>query len=265
MSLVFTGIAPHPPLLIPNVGKDIISSKLEKTKSALDHLEEDLYLTKPDIILIISPHSHLLNDAFSLNVSSEFTNDFKEFGDLGTKLHFEGDIGLAAHIREKSKLNGQIPLVLLSEEILDHGAMIPLMYLTRHLPQARILPVGFCALDLKTHIEFGYFLKEEIMKSTKRVAVVASGDLSHALTTEAPGGYNARGKEFDEKIQELFATRNTAGIMNFDLELAREAAECGLRSFAILMGILRDIAYEYKSYAYEAPFGVGYLTANFVI
>jgi hypothetical protein len=31
------------------------------------------------------------------------------------------------------------------------------------------------------------------------------------------------------------------------------------------MGILREIDYQYKSYAYEAPFGVGYLTANFVI
>jgi aromatic ring-opening dioxygenase LigB subunit len=264
MALVFTAVAPHPPLILPSIAKDA-QVQLEKTRQALEKLEEDLYLSKPDIIIIISPHGHLLNDAFTMNVSSEFVTDFKEFGDLTTKLHFKGDIGLAAHIRERSKLREQLPLVLLSEEILDHGTAIPLLYLTKHLPGVRILPIGFSGLDWKIHMDFGYFLKEEIMKNTKRVAVIASGDLSHTLTAEAPAGFNPRGKEFDERLQELFATRNTAGLVQFDSEIVNDAAECGFRAFLILMGVLRNMTYEYRSYSYEAPFGVGYLVANFVI
>lgn len=264
MSLVFTAITPHPPLLIPNVGKEALT-QLEKTREALAHLEEDLYLSRPDSIVIISPHGHLLAEAFTMNISADFTNDFKEFGDLTTSVSYQGDIGLSAHIREESKKHSELPLVLLSEKVVDHGTIVPLLYLTKHLPHTRILPIGFSGLDAKTHIEFGYFLKEEIMKSTKRVAVLASGDLSHALDKDAPAGFDPRGKEFDERLQELFATRNTAGFLSLDPELVSGAAECGFRSFLILMGILRDIAYEYKSYAYEAPFGVGYLTANFVI
>jgi AmmeMemoRadiSam system protein B len=215
--------------------------------------------------MVISPHGHLLSEAFTMNVSSEFTNDFKEFGDLSTRVRFKGDIELSSHIREHSKLRQQLPLVLLSEEVLDHGTVIPLLYLTQHLSQIRILPIGFCGLDWKTHVDFGYFLKEEIMKSTQRVAVIASGDLSHALDKTAPAGFNPQGQIFDETLQNLFATHNTAGLLSINKDLVQEASECGFRAFLILMGILREIDYQYKSYAYEAPFGVGYLTANFVI
>jgi aromatic ring-opening dioxygenase LigB subunit len=197
MSLVFTAITPHPPFLIPTVGKNS-PELLEKTKIALKKLEEDLYLAKPDVLMVISPHGHLLSEAFTMNVSSEFTNDFKEFGDLSTRVRFKGDIELSSHIREHSKLRQQLPLVLLSEEVLDHGTVIPLLYLTQHLSQIRILPIGFCGLDWKTHVDFGYFLKEEIMKSTQRVAVIASGDLSHALDKTAPAGFNPQGQIFDE-------------------------------------------------------------------
>ena len=48
-------------------------------------------------------------------------------------------------------------------------------------------------------------------------------------------------------------------------DFVADAAECGFRSFLILMGILQGVQTTYKSYAYEAPFGVGYLTANFVL
>jgi len=35
MSLVFAAITPHPPLLIPSIGKDVIK-KVDKTKKALE-------------------------------------------------------------------------------------------------------------------------------------------------------------------------------------------------------------------------------------
>jgi MEMO1 family protein len=53
MSLVFAAISPHPPLLIPSIGKEAIK-KIQKTKEALEKLEEDLYLSRPEIIIIIS-------------------------------------------------------------------------------------------------------------------------------------------------------------------------------------------------------------------
>lgn len=263
MSLVFTAITPHSPLLIPSIGKEALK-KLQKTEQALKKLEEDLYLTKPDVLIIISPHGNILGQAFTCNIAVEFKTDLKEFGDITTKLTFKGEMSLPSIIREEAKKDN-FPVTLLSENTLDHGSITPLLYLTKHVPNISILPMGFCDLDAKTHVEFGYFLKEQIMNTTKRIAVVASGNLSHALSPNAPAGFSPSGKIFDEKIQELLASGNTSGLVQLDSELIAGAQECGLRTFYMLLGILRGVNFDYKSYCYEAPFGVGYLTANFVL
>ncbi|OGH69892.1 MAG: AmmeMemoRadiSam system protein B [Candidatus Magasanikbacteria bacterium RIFCSPHIGHO2_01_FULL_47_8] len=263
MSLVFAAITPHSPLLIPAIGKDNLK-KLSKTKQALERLEEDLYLSHPDTILIISSHGHILPDAFSINFCTDYESDLREFGDLTTKLKLKGEVTLPSKIRAASKKNGY-PAVIVSERALDHGVVVPLFYLTRHLPDTTILPLHFSNLDWKTHLDFGYLVKDQIMHSNKRVAVIASGDLSHALTTDAPAGFNPAGAEFDQKIQELLSTGNSTGLLRLSPELVNNAAECGLRSFLILMGILRGVHYNYESYAYESPFGVGHLTANLAL
>jgi len=47
-------------------------------------------------------------------------------------------------------------------------------------------------------------------------------------------------------------------------KLISDAGECGLKSIAILLGILEGIKYEPQILSYEGPFGVGYLTAEFI-
>jgi AmmeMemoRadiSam system protein B len=263
MSLVFAGISPHPPLLLPTIGKDALR-KVEKTATALKRLEEDLYLAKPDVAIIISPHGKLLPDAFTVNFCDQFETDFKQFGDLSTKLKFGGDSLLASRILHESK---QIPLPtkMISVPKLDHGVGVPLFCLAPHLPALKIIPVGFSDLDLKTHLEFGQMIKELCLHTTQRIAVIASADLSHALTNDAPAGFNANGKKFDASMQELLAAHNTTGLVQLERAFTDTAAECGLRSILILLGVLTGVHYTYEAYAYEGPFGVGYLTANFVL
>lgn len=263
MPLVFAGITPHPPLLIPAIGKDNIK-KLQKTKDALEKMEEDLYLSKPDIAIIISPHGHHFPDAFSINLSEKFQTDLKEFGDLTTKSTYSGEIQLPYKVRANN-YNNSSEAVIISEPSLDYGTAVPLFYLAQHLPDIKIMPIAHSELDAKTHLEFGGLLKELIMEETKRVAVIASGNLSHALSSDAPAGFHQDGAKYDKKIQDLLSSHNTSGMLSLDTELLKNSAECGFRSFMILMGILRDINYRYESYAYEAPFGVGHLTANFVL
>ncbi|MBT4120768.1 MAG: AmmeMemoRadiSam system protein B [Candidatus Magasanikbacteria bacterium] len=261
--LVFSAIVPHPPVLIPSIGKDEIK-KIEKTKQAIEQLEQDLYLSKPDIIIIISPHGSLFTDAFSINAHTHFVSDFEQFGDLTTKLEWTGADSLAAKIKQGIE-NEDVPLQLISQEQLDHGSTIPLYGLTKHLPDIKILPIGYSELESKIHLKFGESLKEVIMESNKRIAVIASGDLSHALTTDAPAGFSKTGQEFDNKIIELLENKNTTGIANMDDKIVDSASECGYRSILILLGILKNMDYSFKNYSYEAPFGVGYLVGNFVL
>lgn len=263
MPLVFASLAPHPPLLIPAIGKESIN-EVSKTQAAMQKMEEDLYLSKPDVLIIISPHGSYFEDAFTINICDKYVTDLKEFGDLTTLLEFKGEMDLSSFLRESSK-DQDYPVTVISEKHLDHGSSVPLYYLTKHIQNSSLLPIGFCNLDWKTHVNFGYMLKNIVAESNKRVAIIASGDLSHALKTEAPAGFNADGEKFDGKIRELLEQNNLAGMLQLDPQLVENASECGFKSILMLLGVLKNVRYKYKEYSYEAPFGVGYLTANFVI
>jgi len=260
--LVFAAITPHPPLLIPDIGKEEIN-KINKTKEALEQLEQDLYLSKPDLVVVISPHCSLFADAFCINANNKLICDFSQFGDLKTKKEWLGEPTLAATISHKS-YEAKIPVQLISDEKLDHGSTIPLFYLSAHLPNCKVLSIGYCSLDNKMHLEFGTLLKEVFMASDKRIAVIASGDLSHGLTTNSPAGYRKSGEMFDNKVIEYMENHNTVGYNQMDKLMVEDAAECGYRSFLILLGILQGVNYTFKNYSYEGPFGVGYLVGNFV-
>lgn len=263
MSLVFGGIAPHPPLLMPGIGKEK-AEMLTATQEALTQLEQDLYLQKPDIIAIISPHEGLFEDTFVVNAHTAFHSAYDEFGDLVTKDEWKGATDLAAKISHVGSVN-QIPVRLVSEEKLSHGASIPLHFLTAHLPDVKVLPIGFSNLDTKNHVAFGEMLKEVFMDQNKRVAVIASGDLSHTLTEGSPAGYDETGAAFDAELIKLLETRNTAGIMQLDSNMIAASQECGYRSILIALGMLKDMDFSFKRYSYEHPFGVGYLVGNFAM
>lgn len=262
MSLVFSAITPHPPLLIENIGKEKIKN-VQKTKEAFDHLEQELYLAKPNIIVVISPHGSIFEDAFSINAETEFISKYEEFGDLSTKDKWAGAPDFAAKAGHKTRVS-KIPTRLISQKQIDHGVSVPLHYLTRHLPDVKIIPVGYSGLDNKTHIAFGEVLKEIIMESGKRVALVISADLSHALSDDSPAGFHADSKKFDEQIISLLETKNTVGFVEMDEEMVKNSVSCGYRSILIALGILKNMNYTFKNLCYEAPFGVGYLTGQFV-
>lgn len=261
MSLVFAGLTPHPPLLLETIGKNNLK-KLERTREALMRLEEDLYLSHPQVIFIISPHEGIHEQAFVVNVHDGFTASFEEFGDVVTSKHWKSAHEFGARITHTAQ-SYQIPVRLINNEKIKYGASVPLMFLTSHMPHVKIVPIGYSKLSPKGHLEFGEVLKEIILTSEKRIAVIASGDMSHCLTKKSPAPYSSKGKEFDERIQELLHTRNTLGISQIEEPIVRESQQCVYSSLLIMLGILKHIDYRFENYCYEHPFGVGYLTGNF--
>lgn len=262
MSIVFSAIVPHSPILIPSVGKENCE-RLKNTRAAFKKLEEDLYASKAETIIIFSPHGLIQSNSFSMNLSPEFIGNFEEFGDFSTKFNLKGDIGLAYRIREK--LETKVPLQLVSETKLDYGSAIPLYLLTANLPQIKIIPFYYSGLDLASHYGFGQILRQEILASKERVAVIASGDLSHRLSKDAPAGYSAKGKKFDNKIIESLEKFKIKNILGLEHEFIRDACECGLKAIVMLLGILEPIKCAPQKLSYESPFGVGYLVMNFKI
>jgi len=262
MPLVFAAIAPHPPLLIPEIGRENLAL-IEKTVKGLKELEENLYHANPETVIVITPHSELLADAFTINHAPTLTSKFEQFGDLSTKLEFNNNLGLAYQIRERAE--AVLPVVLTTDHELDHGAGVPLFYLSQNLKKLKVIPIGYSFLPRNKHLEFGGQIRKIIDQSNERIAVVASGDLSHRLTEDAPAGYSPRGQEFDRLLIDLLKKKDHQAIAKIKQELLAEAGECGYRSILILLGILGELNYQPQILSYEGPFGVGYLVANFVL
>ena len=260
--LVFSAIVPHPPILIPALGQENLNL-LKKTTEAMEKTAEKLLASNPETIIIISPHGPFLTNAFSLNIAPNFTLNFKTFGDIETELQFMGDIGFGHQIKEA--LETKIPIQLISQVNLDHGTGIPLYCLTKNLKNIKIIPLVYSDLDNQKHFELGQKLADLIQHSKKRIAVIASGDLSHALSNDAPAPYSEDGKIFDKTLIKMIEEKNNAGILNLDQTLIKNAVECGLRSILILLGILNDFNYAPEIYSYECPLGVGYLVCNLAI
>lgn len=263
MSLVFACVTAHTPLLMPTIGKEGLAM-IEKTKLAMQQLEQELYVSQPETLIVITPHGDALPDALSINLNSKYVTNFAEFGDLATRLEWKSEIMLIDHIREDFK-DKQLPLVLNSAEHLDYGTAVPLSYLTAHLPNVRIVPLLTSQLDVKTHYTFGKELKDEIMRSTKRIAVIASADLSHRVGENSPAGFSPKGVAFDEKIIEIFTKQNPMGIMDLDEAWINEAQACGAKVLATFCGMMDDVRHEAKVLSYEKPFGVGYMIAQMKI
>ena len=106
--------------------------------------------------------------------------------------------------------------------------------------------------------------KSRIKNQESKVALIASGDLSHCLKKEGPYGFNPDGPKFDKELIESLKKKDIETILKLD-EVYPKAGECGLRSFCFLLGILEasGISWQPKILSYEGPFGVGYLVANF--
>ena len=214
-------------------------------------------MAKPQMIIVISPHSSLYENAFSANANTNFTATFEEFGDLSTKKDWVGAPNFAAKLSHKCKLN-DLDFQLVSRDKLDHGASVPLFYLANHLKDIKILPIGYSKQKAVEHIRFGEVLKEVIMEDENRIAIIASGDLSHNISQ-----HKEAGETFDEKLIYLIKQRATASMIDLDSsDLLKNTEECGYRSILILMGILKKMNYKFEE-TYEHPFDIGYLTGGF--
>lgn len=261
--LVFAALTPSSPLLLPSIHKEK-GVKLQKTLDAMQELAEDLYAAHPDVILLLSEHPTTYEDVFSINISDPYRFDVSAFGDLGFNKTLHPDIEtidrLQRHLRHQNQ-----PITLTTDEALDHGSAVAIGLLTQQLPQVKLIPITYSSLDAKMHFQFGQALKDVLMDTEQRIAVIASGDLSHALESRSPAGFHKSGKWFDEKIQELVSQKNTAGLISLDQTMVEEAQQTVYQQLLILFGLLERISIKPHILSYEAPFGVGFMVANFIL
>jgi len=257
MALVFAAIMPHSPLLVPNIGKEH-AEEFAATLAARKELAENFLAASPEAILIVTTTGPSRPDSFIINFSPDYTSNFEQFGDLVTKWPATGYVTLANRLRER--LEATFPLTVVTDAGLDYGSAIPLWLLT-DICRRPIVPLSITT-SLDTAINFGQALQEAILLDKRRIAVIASADLSHRLNKKSPAGYSPKSKKFDQKLIEATKTTDLKGLIELDTQTKETGCE-DMPVLGALFGLLTDVGFSPRVLAYESPFGVGHLTLEY--
>jgi MEMO1 family protein len=260
-------IVPHPPLLIPAIGgRD--REKVKQTYQAMEKLAVDIAELSPDVLVMISPHSPMYRDAFTVKTGTVLQGSFSQFACPQVRIAKNNDLELAEAIIESAGGSG-LPLEGISAaagrfsapgEELDHGLLVPLFYLDQAF-ETPIVCLSFSGLGYADHLRLGKTAEKACAGLGRRAVFVASGDLSHRLIQGAPAGYSPQGKVFDNHIVDISSRGGFNELTDLDEEMVEAAGECGLRSIYAMWGALQNGGLISSVLSYEGPFGVGYLVS----
>ena len=261
--LVFSGIAPHPPIMVPEVGRESIREVVDSI-DAMAELALRVIDSGAETVVLISPHAPLEADSFVAYHGPEVVADFSRFNAPDTYFTAPVDEALLEAIKSAAAAK-LYDVSMLAGEDLDHGIAVPLYFLFRNGWEGKVVTLGYSYLSNDDHVRFGSCVRAAVDQLGRRVAFIASGDLSHRLKPGAPAGYNPNAHGFDEQVVAALRANEPRRITEIDYNLRRLAGECGFRSMLVAIGASAELPLSCEVLSYEAPFGVGYLVAQLTI
>ena len=258
MSVVGAIMVPHPPIILPEVGRGE-EKKIAASDSAYRKAAAFAAGFRPDTVVLSSPHSVMYADYFHISPGKSARGDMGQFRAPQLRFQVNYDDEFTAALSDLAEENG-FPAGTLGERkpALDHGTMIPLYYLDQVYSGYRLVRIGLSGLPMADHYRLGQMIRETAEKLDRRVVFIGSGDLSHKLKEDGPYGFAAEGPAYDERIMDVMGRAAFDELLDFDENFCEKAAECGHRSFCMLAGALDGRRLETERLSHEGTFGVGY-------
>ncbi|NLU48218.1 MAG: AmmeMemoRadiSam system protein A [Syntrophomonadaceae bacterium] len=268
--IAYAALSPHPPLIVPEIG----GSRLKEVQSTVDGMQQmarELAASSPETIVFLTPHGNVFADALSSLGQPILKGYLANFG-ARQKWQVSNDLELLREIAAQSTAEN-LPFVILDQEIaqkhrlnpnLDHGILVPLYYLQEAgLTEVSLVAISIAFLPNIQLYQFGQVLQQAADKIGRKVAILASGDMSHRLKSDGPYQFHPDGPVFDQTIRDLLQAGDVEGVLNLPETLCSNAGECGYRSIVIMLGALDGMDFQPQVFSYEGPYGVGYLIAGF--
>ena len=256
-------MVPHPPMIVPEIGRGS-EEQIAETTRAYERVAEEIAALKPETIVITSPHSVMYSDYFHISPGKRARGSFADFRAGQVKFNEEYDEELVDQICLRA-VEEHFPAGTLGERDakLDHGTMVPLWFIRQKYDGFRIVRIGLSGLPLTDHYRLGMMIKEAAEAVNRKVVFVASGDLSHKLQTYGPYGFAPEGPEYDKRIMDVCGRAAFGELLSFDETFCDKAAECGHRSFVIMAGAFDGVSVKAETLSHQDVTGVGYGICTF--
>jgi len=263
MSVIEGWLVPHPPLILPEVGRGR-QNEIIDTVNSYRTMASEVADAAPDTIVVVSPHSHMYADYIHISPGSGAVGNMKNFGTHGVEIKAEYDAEFVEILSLECVAEGlNAGTMGERDSSLDHGASIPVSFINDVFSNAKYVRAGISGLSVADHYLFGEMIARVSELLGRKTIVVASGDLSHKLLAGGSYGYAPEGPEFDRIVCEVAKNADFSLLFDMDGVFCEKAGECGHRPLLVMAGALDRKAVSAKLYSYEGPFGVGYAVASF--
>lgn len=262
-------ILPHPPIIVPGIGRGR-EREAAATIDAMKRAAWEIGQERPTTIILSTPHAPCFRDFVYIMDSETMGGDFAAFGSPNLQLSFQNNRELVSMIAVKAARYG-IDAGGLEEsqrrqygigDRIDHGALVPLSFIQNEWDDFRLVCISTPFLSFEALYDFGRSIRDAVEESGEKAVYIASGDLSHKLTRDAPAGYNPKGAEYDRTLVEKVRQADAKGLLETDQDMMEKAGECGTRSIVMMFGAFDGLKPATEVYSYEGPYGVGYLVAR---
>lgn len=261
MAVLAACMVPHPPLIVPDIGKGA-EAAVQSTTGAYRKAAEMIGRLKPDTIVVISPHQIMYADYFHISPGKSAEGDFGQFGAGQVRVEVSYDTEFVEELCRQAQAQnltaGTLGVRGRQDKKLDHGTMVPLYFVNQYWKDYKLVRIGLSGLPLTAHYELGECIQETAEMLGRNTVIIGSGDLSHRLKEEGPYGFQKEGPEYDRRIMDVMERGDFGELFQFSEDFCQKAGECGHRSFTIMAGALDRLAVKTDRLSYEGPFGVGY-------
>lgn len=263
MGILAAFMVPHPPMIVPEIGKGS-EECVRETINSYEKVADEIADLRPETIIITSPHSIIYSDYFHISPGRGAKGSFANFRAPQVSFQENYDEQLRDKICDLAE-DIDFPAGTLGERDpeLDHGTMVPLWFIRNKYKEGKIIRIGLSGLSLADHYQLGELIQQAVEETGRRVVFVASGDLSHKLQESGPYGFSKEGPVYDSKIMDVAGRAAFEELFDFSEDLCDKAAECGHRSFVIMAGALNGLGVKATAYSHQDVTGVGYGIVSF--
>ncbi|MGI6539096.1 MAG: AmmeMemoRadiSam system protein A [Caldicoprobacterales bacterium] len=263
---------PHPPIILPEVGRGE-EAAIQETINAFYKVSREIADIRPDTIIIVTPHGPMFQDTVAIVKNDEIQGDMSQFRAPGVKFRTKIDMDLTDRIIQLAEEQNIAAAEITKSSArrygvsfeLDHGTMVPMYFVNKEFNEYQLVHITYGLLSKIQLYKFGICIQKAVEECKRNVVFIASGDLSHRLIHDGPYSYSPYGEKFDNEIKRLLEEGDVEGILSMDSVMIREAGECALRSYYILLGAMDGYDFKGQTLSYQGNFGVGYLVMSFHI
>jgi len=247
---------PHAPILVPEVGGER-GGAAQASCQAMREAAACVMSFRPERLVLISPHSPRQPRAFGVWAGERLQGTFAQFNASRAQVSLPNDTQLARSIVTEAGAR-HLATWMIHDRALDHGALVPLWFLAGAGWAGPTVVLSLNYPEDGGLSELGETIAAAARALHLRIAIVASGDMSHRLTPDAPGGFHPQARQFDETFIHLIRNGDYHELRNIDPGLRELAAEDAVDSTLVAAAAVDWKSTGHKVLHYEGPFGVGY-------